>query len=79
MADEQWTPEMVQKMIMDPRNVGLGPYPPVIPEEDWIASNVKVLKELGPEKYLRQMIALLREASDLSTPENILFHDVNGH
>jgi hypothetical protein len=36
------------------------PHPPLITEGDWIAANAKLIEDLGPEAYLRNLLPILK-------------------
>ena len=36
------------------------PHPPLISEEEWIAANAKMIDDLGPEAYLRNLLSILK-------------------
>ena len=67
MADQDdWTPGDVTSMIANPFyaitiDEGLTlPHEPMISEDDWIKANVNLIKELGPEPYLRNLLSVLK-------------------
>ncbi|MEV0430560.1 hypothetical protein [Micromonospora sp. NPDC050495] len=35
---------------------------PIISEEEWVAANARLIDELGPEPYLRNLLAVLKGA-----------------
>jgi len=37
------------------------PHPPLISEEEWIATNAKMIENLGPEAYLRNLLSILKD------------------
>ena len=42
-------------------NEGLAvPHEPLISEDDWIMANVRLIEELGPEPYLRNLLSVLK-------------------
>jgi hypothetical protein len=36
------------------------PHPALISEQEWIAANVKLIEDLGPEAYLRNPLSILK-------------------
>ncbi|GAA2969865.1 hypothetical protein [Actinokineospora diospyrosa] len=70
MSDEVdtsgWTPAEVVKVVanpfyaieMDP-TLAL-PHKPLMDEEKWIQANIRLVRELGPENYLRNLLAILK-------------------
>jgi hypothetical protein len=59
MAEPQWTPESVARILMNPRYC-LG-QPPAVDENTWIKANAKMIREMGAESYLATMLSLLRD------------------
>jgi hypothetical protein len=63
---DEWTPGDVASMIANPFyaitiDEGLTlPHEPMISEDDWIKANVDLIKELGPEAYLRNLLSVLK-------------------
>jgi hypothetical protein len=50
MSQEQWTPESVTRMLMDPRYCLSEPA--VVTDEKWIEANAKLIGQMGSETYL---------------------------
>jgi hypothetical protein len=60
----------VKEILVNPIYAGLPPlYPPLVPEEQWIKVSARLIRELGPEAYLRAMLAALRESVQVATAE----------
>ncbi|MFE9658052.1 hypothetical protein [Micromonospora sp. NPDC006431] len=65
-ADGDWTPGDVAAMIGNPfYAVNIDPdlavaHDPIISEEEWVAANARLIDELGPEPYLRNLLAVLK-------------------
>jgi hypothetical protein len=62
----EWTPGDVVGMIANPfyaitidETLTL-PHEPLISEDDWVKANVKLINELGPEPYLRNLLSVLK-------------------
>ena len=61
-----WTPGDVNGIVANPfyavniAPVLAEPHPPLIGEEEWIAANVKLIEDLGPEAYLRNLLSILK-------------------
>jgi hypothetical protein len=72
----QWKDDQVKNVVTDPRYTGMGPFEQIVPEDVWIANNVKVIDEVGAEAYLKNMLAKLREM--FATAEQLAFSEVNG-
>lgn len=67
-ADGEWTSGDVAAMIGNPYyavNISPDlavPHDPMISEEEWVAANARLIKELGPEPYLRNLLTVLKGA-----------------
>jgi hypothetical protein len=63
---DDWTPGDLASMVANPFyaiNIDDGltlPHEPLISEDDWIKANVSLIKELGPETYLRNLLSILK-------------------
>jgi hypothetical protein len=67
MTDRQdWTHGDIASMTANPFyaiNIDEGlamSHEPLISEDDWIKANVNLIKELGPEAYLRNLLSVLK-------------------
>jgi hypothetical protein len=58
----QLTEEEVRGMIANPIYAGIGPYPQLIPDEQWVRCAAKAIAEDGAEQFLVNMIHVLRQA-----------------
>ena len=59
MAKSDWTPEEVRKVLGNP--MYCLSTPPVISEGQWIEANARLIREMGPEAYLRQLLDTIKE------------------
>lgn len=57
-----WTPEDVANLISNPIYVGIGQFPPIVPDATWIRAASKAIQEEGAEKFFIRMLANLRQA-----------------
>lgn len=57
-----WTGDDVAKVITNPVYAGIGPYPAMVPEDQWVQAVAKLIKERGAAPVLRDMLKNLREA-----------------
>jgi hypothetical protein len=66
------TPEKVRGMIANPIYAGVGPYPAIIDEAEWIRNAAKMIRSEGAEQYLVNMLYVLRKslATTASEAEN---------
>jgi hypothetical protein len=63
MAQEKWSPDSVARTLMNPTYVLVDPS--VVPEEKWIAANVRLIEEMGASTYLMTLLSVLRENNKL--------------
>lgn len=56
------TPQKVRGMIANPVYAGIGPYPAIIDEAEWIRSASKMIKDEGAEQFLVNMLYVLRKS-----------------
>jgi hypothetical protein len=54
-----WTPDDVRKLLMNP--MYCLSEPPVVSEAQWIQAGVRLIGEIGPEKYLRALLDILKD------------------
>ena len=60
MAGPKWTPESVQRILMDPRYCLSQPQ--AIDDETWIKANAKMIESMGPNLYLATLLSILRDS-----------------
>ena len=63
---EEWTEEQVRFILCNPFVVGMGPFPSVIPDEQWIRCNARLIRDEGPEQFLVNLLAVLRDSFEES-------------
>lgn len=56
-----WTEADVSKMIANPIYAGIGPYPAMISDAQWIDAAAKLITEKGAKHVLREILANLRD------------------
>ena len=59
MPNREWSSEDVRKVLINP--MYCLSTPPVIGEGQWIEANARLIRELGPETYLRQLLDTIKE------------------
>ena len=65
MADD-WTPGDITALLGNPfyaiefDPVFAEPHEPLVSEDEWIGANLKTIEEIGPEPYLRNLLAILK-------------------
>lgn len=60
--ESPWTPEHVRGVISNPCYAGIGPYPPLVPEEAWVHTAARAIKDEGAEQFLVNMLEMLRQS-----------------
>jgi len=55
---EQWTPEDARDMLINPVYV-IGKSP-MVPKDQWVSAQRKLLKELGEEEYFKTLIRVMK-------------------
>jgi hypothetical protein len=60
--ETQWTPSELRDMLTNPVYTGMGPYPAIIRDEDWLDVNVRLIEEDGLEVVIRSILARFEEA-----------------
>ena len=55
------TPAQIRGMICNPVYAGLGPYPGLVSDEEWVAAAKAAIKEDGAEQFLVNLLHVLRE------------------
>ncbi|MHC1767026.1 MAG: hypothetical protein AB9869_22450 [Verrucomicrobiia bacterium] len=59
---QNFTEEEVRGMIANPIYAGIGPYPQLIPDEQWVRCAAKAIAQDGAEQFLVNMLHVLRQA-----------------
>jgi hypothetical protein len=61
-----WVPSDIARMLMNPfyaidinPNLAL-PHEPLLSEEEWIAANLRMIADIGPESFLRTLLHILK-------------------
>lgn len=62
MAGDKWTPDDAKKYLSNPIYCGIGSYQQIVPDASFIRAGSRLIKEIGPRKYLQLLLANLREA-----------------
>lgn len=55
------TPAEVRGMISNPIYAGMGPFPALITDEEWVAAAVQAIKKEGAEQFLVNLLYVLRQ------------------
>ena len=56
------TPADILGMICNPVYAGIGPYPALMSDEEWVAAAAKAIRKEGPEQFLVNMLYMLRKS-----------------
>lgn len=56
--------EKIRGLICNPIYAGVGPFPRMVPDETWVGSAAKLIREEGPEQFLVNMLHVLRRSFD---------------
>jgi hypothetical protein len=57
-----FTEEEVRGLIANPVYTGIGPFPQLVPDEEWIRCAAKAIRVEGPEQFLVNMLYVLRRS-----------------
>ncbi len=55
-------PEHVRGMICNPIYAGVGPYPQIVSDEEWVQAASRMIEQEGSEQFLVNMLAMLRKS-----------------
>lgn len=61
-GDNAWTPDQVAAILHNPVYTGVGPFPRIVSDEQWLTVATKLAKKEGVHKYLSRMLKELRAA-----------------
>jgi hypothetical protein len=61
-SGSQFTEEEVRGTIANPIYAGLGPYPQLIPDEQWVRAAAQAIREDGAEQFLVNLLHVLRQS-----------------
>jgi len=56
-----WTEEEARGLICNPIYAGLGPFPGILNDEEWVKSAAKAIANDGIEQFLVNLLHLLRQ------------------
>ncbi len=57
-----FTQAEVRGLIANPVYAGIGPFPQLVPDEQWIRAASKAIQEDGPEQFLVNLLHVLRQS-----------------
>jgi hypothetical protein len=55
------SPEAIRGMIVNPIYAGVGPFPRLVDDDQWVRGCAKLIEEERPEQYLVNLLYVLRE------------------
>ena len=58
----RFTEEEVRGLIANPVYAGIGPFPQLVTDEQWIRAAAKAIRADGPEQFLVNMLHILRQS-----------------
>lgn len=56
-----FTPEEVRGLVCNPTYAGMGPYPKMVSDEEWVAAAALAIKKQGTEQFLVNLLHVLRQ------------------
>ena len=56
----EFTAADIRGMVCNPVYAGVGPFPQLIPDEEWVAAAAQAIKKEGAEQFLVNMLYVLR-------------------
>jgi hypothetical protein len=56
------SPKAVKGILVNPIYAGLGPFPPVVSDLEWVRACGRVIKQDGAEQFLVNLLYVLRES-----------------
>ena len=60
---EEWTPEAIKGMVINPIYAGLGPFPRLVSDAQWVAACKRALLETDSvDQFLVNLLFVLRES-----------------
>jgi hypothetical protein len=59
---QRMTPEAVKGILVNPIYAGVGPFPPMVTDQDWVRACTKLIKEEGAEQFLVNLLHVFRES-----------------
>jgi hypothetical protein len=65
-----WKEGDVFRTLTNPATCGIGPYPAVVSDEEWLRAMTRLIKEKGARPVLRAVLENLRAAFPAEPPGN---------
>lgn len=58
---EQFSPEAVKGILVNPIYTGVGPFPRLVEDAAWVRACAKLIEQEGPQQFLVNLLYVLRE------------------
>ncbi len=58
----EMTPKAIKGLLLNPIYAGVGPYPAIVEESQWVRACEKIIEEDGAEQFLVNLLYVLRES-----------------
>jgi len=55
------TPAEIRGMVSNPVYAGMGPFPALVSDEEWVAAAAQAIKKEGTEQFLVNLLYVLRQ------------------
>ncbi len=63
-SGDEMTPERLRATICNPIYAGVGPYPALVSDEQWVRAAAQMIKKEGSEQFLVNLLYVLRQSFD---------------
>ncbi len=60
----EFTSAEIRGMVSNPVYAGMGPYPALVTDEQWVAAAATAIKKEGAEQFLVNLLYMLRQTLD---------------
>ena|SRR5713226_1851872 len=60
----EMTPEAVRGLLINPIYTGVGPFPRMVEDREWVKGCERVIEEGGADQFLVNLLYVLRESFD---------------
>ena len=61
-SGDEITPDKMRAMICNPIYAGIGPYPALVSDEEWVRAAAQMIKKEGSEQFLVNLLYVLRQS-----------------